>query len=444
MNLGFGVNGLPAFYGCSKCFDATGIERVRDFLGEILAERELLHSALIVSNEVHPATGRPLPNFGRYETTRLLGRGGFAAVYESYDPALDATVAIKVLAEHFSADPELRQRFITEARLLRRIGSDRLVAVHDIGESDGQPFFVMGLVRGGTLADRIAELNGRPVDANALSLVVTELAAGLEAIHAAGVVHRDIKPSNLLIELGGTDRGNALLASGERLILGDFGLARELDASKLTRAVGTHGYMAPEQRSPSATIDQRADLYAATAIVAELLGGDAARAQLSGPAQNAVASGLADDPSHRPADARQWAKSLLDGFASNPHPLGQSAPDPGAGSGAQTDQRTKRRLLGAGLAAAVVGLVAWLGSGSDVAGPTIIGPEQIEVGETTVYRAEIQADATYYWTDWAAIRHDGPALEVSASTPGVLPIALTQVLDGSETRRELVITVEDR
>jgi eukaryotic-like serine/threonine-protein kinase len=86
----------------------------------------------------------------RYDVKELLGSGSFAAVYRAYDPALDADVAIKVLADHHSAVHDVRERFIREARLLRRLASDRLVTVHDIGEWRGQPYLVMEAVAGGS------------------------------------------------------------------------------------------------------------------------------------------------------------------------------------------------------------------------------------------------------------------------------------------------------
>ncbi len=169
---------------------------------------------------------------GRYELVELLGTGSFAAVYRALDPALDTEVAIKVLADHHSAVPDIRERFIGEARLLRRLASDRLVAVHDIGEHDGQPYLVMELVRGGTLAQR---LDGRPATREQCRHLVDELAACMTAVLEGGVVHRDIKPSNVLIRPDPTgapaNAATPVLGAGERLVLADFGLARMVDRS---------------------------------------------------------------------------------------------------------------------------------------------------------------------------------------------------------------------
>ncbi|MGH1493594.1 MAG: protein kinase domain-containing protein [Acidimicrobiales bacterium] len=99
----------------------------------------------------------PRQQFGRYQIVGLLGAGGLAAVYEALDRALDATVAVKVLGDNHCVDPDGRSRFINEARLLRKVGTERLVPVFDIGEQGGQPYFVMELIGGGTLAELRAD-----------------------------------------------------------------------------------------------------------------------------------------------------------------------------------------------------------------------------------------------------------------------------------------------
>ncbi|MDH4364847.1 MAG: serine/threonine protein kinase, partial [Acidimicrobiia bacterium] len=141
--------------------------------------------------------------FGRYHVTARIGVGGFATVYSALDPGLDAAVAIKVLAENHAADVEVRRRFVAEARVARKVGSERLIGVFDIGETDdGRPYVVMELADGGTLRSRINRLAG-PADRAALTGLVNELGACMEAIHARGVVHRDIKPTNLLLRADG-------------------------------------------------------------------------------------------------------------------------------------------------------------------------------------------------------------------------------------------------
>lgn len=225
---------------------------------------------------------------GRYRVDEVLGSGTFATVYRGRDEALDVTVAVKVLADNWSFDPETRSRFIGEAQLLRRVDGTRVVRVHDIGQTDDAcPFFVMDYAEHGTIEDRLGSLaaEGRTLSVEDVARFARQLAEGITEVHRLGVVHRDLKPSNLLLrsirrpgsatdvdEGGGV--GTALVNLDERLVVGDLGLARDLDGpTRLTAAVGTPGYMAPEQADPSGSIDARADIYAATAILHTVVAG---------------------------------------------------------------------------------------------------------------------------------------------------------------------------
>jgi endoglucanase len=272
----------------------------------------------------HESSTRPPPDrIDRYEIAGLLGTGSFAAVYLADDPAFDAPVALKVLGDHHSAVPEIRERFVNEARTLRRLASDRIVAVFDIGEWQGQPYVVMEALVGGTLEHRLSLVEPTRDDVVRL---ISELGACLQSAHSGGVVHRDIKPSNLLIRSGGapddarTSGDDAevteLIGADERLVLADFGLARALGLTTLTVAGGTDGFMAPEQRVPSTTVDERADIFAATAVVTQALKGsisdelvDVMRASAD-PVDQALARGLSDRPDDRYPDADTWVQAL--------------------------------------------------------------------------------------------------------------------------------------
>ncbi|MER8030026.1 serine/threonine-protein kinase [Streptomyces bauhiniae] len=211
---------------------------------------------------------------GRYRLRQRLGSGAFATVWLAHDDELDALVAVKVLADNWSHRLDVRERFLSEARLLRRAGSSRVVQVYDIGElDDGRPYFVMEYADGGTLAD--LHTGGPPPVSEALEL--TALAArGAAALHEAGIVHRDIKPTNLLLRTAPD--------GGRRLLLADLGLAKSLaQASALTLAAGSAGYQPPEQAEPGAGIDERADVYSLGAVGYELLTGT-----VPGPPGNAV------------------------------------------------------------------------------------------------------------------------------------------------------------
>ncbi|MFJ9561045.1 serine/threonine-protein kinase [Streptomyces fuscichromogenes] len=207
---------------------------------------------------------QPLERIGRYRLERRLGTGAFGTVWLAYDDQLDAPVAVKVLADNWSHRLDIHDRFLSEARLLRRADSTRVVQVYDIGElPDGRPYFVMEYADAGTLADL---LGGGPLPVpDALRL--TALAArGAADLHGAGIVHRDIKPTNVLLRTAqdGT----------RRVLLADLGLAKSLaQASGLTLAAGSAGYQPPEQARPGEGIDARADVYALGAVGYELVTG---------------------------------------------------------------------------------------------------------------------------------------------------------------------------
>ncbi|WP_432169178.1 serine/threonine-protein kinase [Streptomyces sp. 1222.5] len=205
-----------------------------------------------------------LERIGRYRLERPLGTGAFATVWLAHDPELQAPVAVKVLAENWAHRLDIRERFLSEARLLRRAGSNRVVQVYDIGElPDGRPYFVMEYADGGTLADL---LRGGPLPVPDALALTAEAARSAAALHEAGIVHRDIKPTNVLLHTApdGT----------RRVLLADLGLAKSLaQASVLTLAAGSAGYQPPEQAEPGEGIDERADVYSLGAVGYELVTG---------------------------------------------------------------------------------------------------------------------------------------------------------------------------
>jgi hypothetical protein len=246
-----------------------------------------------VSGSEAPGGGRPLG--GRYRLLRRLGSGGMAAVWLARDERLGREVAVKVLSDVLAGDEGYRRRFEREARVAARLSHPGLVGVLDFGAESGRPYLVMELVRGDTLAERLAAGTTRGLDLVALA---RELLGALAHIHAAGVVHRDVKPANVLIGADGHAR------------LTDFGVARPTDASTLTQTgqvVGTLAYMAPEvQRGEPAT--PRSDLYALGVLLRECGGGRE-------PALASLIERLsAPDPAGRPASAER-ALAILAGTA---------------------------------------------------------------------------------------------------------------------------------
>lgn len=140
-------------------------------------------------------------NAGRYQLGEVLGVGSFATVYQAKDQQLDDTVVVKMLAENHSLNPEIRERFIAEGRSLRRIASEHVVTVHDIGESwRQQPFLVLELADRGTLAHRVKVLraHGWQPGVDEVLALARPLADALGAVHAAQLVHRDLSPGNIL------------------------------------------------------------------------------------------------------------------------------------------------------------------------------------------------------------------------------------------------------
>ena len=195
---------------------------------------------------------------GRYQVVRRLGAGGMGAVYLARDPELDRQLAIKVVKDDLSDDPELRERFTREARSAARLRHHNIITVFDIGDVEGRPFIAMEFIPGESLADVIRR--GVVVSIGRALGWMESLCAGLAHAHRSGIVHRDIKPGNLMVDPEGT------------LKIVDFGIAR-LGESQLTREgmlVGTANYMSPEQLLGSGA-DFRSDIFAVGAVCYELL-----------------------------------------------------------------------------------------------------------------------------------------------------------------------------
>ena len=191
-----------------------------------------------------------LGRIGPYEVKALLGRGGMAVVFKAVDPALNRTIAIKVLAAHLASCGAARQRFLREAKAAAAVVHEHVVAVHHVEETRGLPYLVMEYVPGGSLQERLDRQG--PLALPEILRIGMQVAAGLAAAHAQGLVHRDVKPANILLENG-----------MERARLTDFGLARAVSDAALTQSgivAGTPQYMAPEQARGEA-VDHRADLF---------------------------------------------------------------------------------------------------------------------------------------------------------------------------------------
>ncbi len=219
-----------------------------------------------------------LETIDRFEVIKALGAGAFATVWLVRDPVLDLPFAVKVLADNWSRDRLITRRFIEEARVLAQSTSPRIIRVHNVGElDDGRPYFVMSWADRGTLESRI-EANtaaGRAFTVPEASAIISEVARAIADVHDSDRIHRDIKPGNILIT--STTSRSAVpipgLAPDERLILGDFGLARSLDASAITFVSGSPAYVAPEQAGGLEELTEKVDLYPIGIIAVELITG---------------------------------------------------------------------------------------------------------------------------------------------------------------------------
>ena len=210
-----------------------------------------------------PQEGAALPRIPGYEVEAVLGRGGMGVVFRARHLRLNRTVALKMTLADAYAGPHERERFQREAEAVAGLRHPNVVQIHDVGDSDGRPYFTMELVEGGSLAEKLA---GTPQPAHQAAALLATLAGAVQAAHESGIVHRDLKPANVLLTADGTPK------------ISDFGLARRLDGEAgLTRsgaALGTASYMAPEQaQGRTDALGPATDVYALGAILYELLTG---------------------------------------------------------------------------------------------------------------------------------------------------------------------------
>jgi len=202
---------------------------------------------------------------GPYEVISLLGAGGMGEVYKAHDPRLNRTVAIKVLPAYLAADADRRKRLLREARAASALNHPNIITIYDVVSGGGQDSVVMEYVEGPTLGE---VMGSKPMPVSQALQFAMQIADGLAAAHAAGVVHRDIKPSNILI------------LRDSQVKVCDFGLAKlEGGAAPLeeTRTlsgtvVGTAAYMSPEQAT-GLEVDHRTDIFSFGVVLYEMLAG---------------------------------------------------------------------------------------------------------------------------------------------------------------------------
>ncbi len=198
---------------------------------------------------------------GQFQIRRELGRGGMAVVYEAYQPALQRTVALKVLPPSLSHDAAFVRRFQQEAIAAAGLRHTNIVTIYDVGSQGPFSFIVMEYLEGKSLADVIRA--GGPLPLARASKILEQVAHALDYAHQRGFIHRDIKP------------GNVMVAADDHATLTDFGIARAMSGTHLTQTgtiIGTPEYMAPEQIRGS-EVDHRVDIYALGIVAYEMLTG---------------------------------------------------------------------------------------------------------------------------------------------------------------------------
>jgi serine/threonine protein kinase len=342
---------------------------------------------------------------GRYRLDRMLGRGGMGRVYRAEHIGLGRPVAIKVLDPELVTDDDVRRRFEREAQATGRLRHANCVGVTDFGTTaDGSPFLVMELIDGATLDDVLADRPRLP-PARAIH-IMRHLLRGLGHAHAQGLVHRDLKPANIMLV---ADHGDP-----DFVKILDFGLARLAGGDRITRTgivCGTPRYMSPEQVHDRG-VDPRADLYAASVILFEMLAGrtpfdaddtltilkmhlgapvphfaDVAPGIAVPPAVEAlIRKGLAKQAADRPATAEAYLAALdrawgpsdgtieLSGSLASVIVPDAPAPAPApAPAAARRGRRPRRLAIAGGVVAALfaIGLIAAVvGGGAPSPGPT--------------------------------------------------------------------------
>jgi predicted Ser/Thr protein kinase len=350
---------------------------------------------------------------GQYEVVERLGGGGMAVVYRAVQQPLGREVALKALSSELFQDDGFVKRFETEAKTLAKLDHPNILPIYDFELSEGVAYLTMPLIRGGTLRDI---LNRGPLDALTAWRYLREIGDGLQHAHDAGIVHRDLKPTNVLIHTDG------------RAMLADFGLARgagqPTHLTTIGLAIGTPGYMAPEQVMGH-DVDKRADIYAMGVLCFEMLTGrlpfigsnrmEVAYSTVNAPIPSVVklnaalpdeldqllAKVLAKDPNTRP----QSVRDLLADMARLPQrrqpaqtpagapaaaqagPVATAPPRPGLTNDPPTAARNMRVLAAGGPSSTVPSTLPAIVQGSPIPTPTALGGSAIRTLELMGVRA---------------------------------------------------------
>jgi Tol biopolymer transport system component len=348
---------------------------------------------------------------GHYEILSALGAGGMGEVYRARDTKLGRDVAIKILPDAFTRNPERLARFEREARLLAALNHPNIATIHGLEDADGVHALVLELIDGDTLADRISR---GPIPPDAAVAMAIQIADALDAAHQKGIVHRDIKPSNIKITIDGAVK---VLDFGLAVAVSEAGSESPTATSARTREgtiLGTAAYMSPEQARGQA-VDERTDLWAFGCVLYEMLtrrspfvgstvsdtlarvlerepDWSALPATTSPSIRRLLLRCLTKDPKHRLRDIGDARLDLIDSSSESP-----------AATAARRD--TRREYLGWSVAAAlmVAAAATWLGRTRETATPA-------PIARTTLLLAEDQSLATGDVAYPIALSRDGSRL----------------------------------
>ena len=256
---------------CPRCAKVIPSDAPRRLCPECLlllcfgTDREWVEEDVEVKTDEN--TGKPIIWFGDYELLAEMGRGGMGIVYKARQISLNRVVALKMMTPVRLLSKSDLERFQSEARTIAALDHPNILPVYDFGRKAAQCFYSMRLVEGGSLAERLARGEFRPVERQEqIAQLLAAVARAVHYAHQRGVIHRDLKPANILIDSGG------------RPYVADFGVAKLIDgASELTQThtvFGTPSYMAPEQAGGGTRqLTAAADVYSLGAVLYELMTG---------------------------------------------------------------------------------------------------------------------------------------------------------------------------
>lgn len=326
---------------CGNCGAKTGTPAAGPRVAEPPAARATVHNlpTIVPMAEEGPTaadTLAPGSTFAdRYEVISLIGKGGMGTVYLARDTTTGRELALKLIrADRLRGEADV-QRLINEGATCQNIRHRNVVAVYDVAQWKGQPYFTMEHVKGGSLRSWLVAQKQRRQDVPlpVAAGIVRAVLAGLDEAHRLGIVHRDLKPENLLLA-GAPD------ASDFNLKIVDFGLAHVAGEGRRDGGgfAGTLGYMAPEQEEAADTVDATADIYSLSVIFYELLIGNRpksgwepiSRHRRDVPAEldALIERGLSVYQRSRPASAAEFSTALDAALAGAPPTPGPRVPDP--------------------------------------------------------------------------------------------------------------------